>query len=101
MVLDLYVLINVFSVFQGLRSWMVFPRRNLFPLELQLEMDYCASTSVESVVTTTITTPTTKLGNTSLTTENSSRILGFVGKKLRFLETQKSQLHLLGVSHGL
>jgi hypothetical protein len=53
MVLDLYVLINVFSVFQGLRSWMVFPRRNLFPLELQLEMDYCASTSVDSVVTTT------------------------------------------------
>ncbi len=43
--------------------------RNLFPSEPQLEMDYCASTSVENVAITTVVTTTTKLGKTFSTTE--------------------------------
>jgi hypothetical protein len=43
--------------------------RNLFLLEPQLEMDYCALAFVEGVVATTITIATTKLGKNSSTIE--------------------------------
>jgi hypothetical protein len=42
---------------------------NLFPTEPQLEMDHCASTSIEGVATTIVATILTTLGETSSTTE--------------------------------
>jgi hypothetical protein len=42
---------------------------NLFPTEPQLEMDRCASTSIEGVATTIVATILTTLGETSSTTE--------------------------------
>jgi hypothetical protein len=41
---------------------------NLFPIELQLEMDCCTSTSVEGVVTTIVATTTTTIVATTTTT---------------------------------
>jgi hypothetical protein len=72
---------------------------NLFPTKLQLEMDCCASTSVERIVVTIVTTTTTTttiLGKSSSTIE--TLIVFYFLKKNQDFGNLKATTPLVGHS---